>query len=95
MKTEYKSYTIEEDYRNPYSKKPEFMFYPTEEGVQHDADYVNESYRYCGNCKWADSMEEAVEIIDEIWEKAFTDEFGHFDESAYNIAMKRINQLPC
>ncbi len=63
---EYKGYTIQEDYRNPYSNKPEFMFYLTEQGVQHDADYDGEQYKYCGNCKWADSIEEAKEEIDEI-----------------------------
>lgn len=59
----FKGYTIELDYRNPYSTKPEYMFYPTHEGTQHDADYDGEQYRYCGNCKWADSIEEAKDEI--------------------------------
>jgi hypothetical protein len=61
----YKGYTIEPDFRNPYSRNPEYMFYPTEEGVQHDADLVGEDYKYCGNCQWADTVEEAKILIDE------------------------------
>lgn len=68
MATEYKSFTIEEDYRNPYSNKPEYMYYPTADGVQHDADYVNESWKYCGNCEWESSLEEAKAAIDDILE---------------------------
>lgn len=62
----YKSYTIIEDYQNPYSNKPDFMYYPTSEGAQHDADYDGESYRYCGNCRWEDSLDGAKDAIDEI-----------------------------
>lgn len=63
----YKTYTIEPDYsRIPYNKDPQYMFYPTEQGIDHDADYDGESYRYCGNCKWADSIDEAKDSIDEI-----------------------------
>lgn len=63
---QYKGFTIQEDFRNPYSSKPEFMFYPTAEGVQHDADCDQDGYRYCGNCKWASSIEEAKDEISEI-----------------------------
>lgn len=67
MKTEYKLFTIEEDYRNPYSNVPEFMFYLTSEGVQHDADCMDgESFTYTGNCKWASTLEEAKMEIDEL-----------------------------
>jgi len=62
----YKGYTIQEDFRNPYSNKPELMFYRTEEGIQHDADCDGESFKYAGNCKWAPSIEEAQDEIDEI-----------------------------
>lgn len=62
----YKNHTIVEDYRNPYSNSPEFMFYPTADGISHDADYDGESYKYCGNCKWADSIKDAQIEIDEI-----------------------------
>lgn len=62
----YKTYTIQPDFRNPYSSKPEFMFYPTADGISHDADYDGENYKYTGNCKWADSVEEAKDTIDEI-----------------------------
>lgn len=64
---EYKGYTIAEDYeRNPYNKNPEIIFYPTDQGIDHDYDYDNESWRYCGNCKWVGSVEEAMDEIDEI-----------------------------
>lgn len=70
-KIQYKGYTIEEDFdRNPYSRKPEFMFYPTEQGAQHDYDGDSEGYKYCGNCKWADDLEEAQIQIDELVEMA-------------------------
>lgn len=63
---EYKGYTIELDYRNPYSSKPEYMFYPTEQGIQHDADYDGEQYRYCGNCRWNTTIEDCEAEIDEL-----------------------------
>lgn len=60
----YKGYTIEEDYdRMPYNKEPQYMFYPTAQGVDHDMDMDSDGYRYCGNCKWADSIEEAKDLI--------------------------------
>lgn len=62
----YKGYTIEEDYRNPYNKDPEYMFYPTEQGVDHDADGDSEGYRYTGNCKWTDDVLTAKLLIDEV-----------------------------
>lgn len=63
----YRTFSIEEDYRNPYSNKPEYMYYPTEEGVQHDADCTDgESFTYCGNCKWAASIEDAKDMIDDL-----------------------------
>lgn len=68
MATEYKTYTIVEDSKNPYARQIEYMFYPTCEGVQHDMEYVNESWRYCGNCKWESSLEEAKAAIDDILE---------------------------
>lgn len=62
----YRGYTIQKDWRNPYSKAPEYMFYPTEEGIQHDGDLVGEDMVYCGNCQWASSIEEAVDTIYEL-----------------------------
>lgn len=61
---EYKSYSIQKDQRNPYGSV-EFMYYPTEQGVQHDADYDGEQYKYTGNCAWASTIEEAKSEIDE------------------------------
>ena len=63
---EYKGYTIEHDWNNPYSSEPQFMFYPTEEGLSHDMDWEGEGWIYCGNALWADSLEEAKILIDEL-----------------------------
>lgn len=49
----YKSYTM-------------FMYFPTARGIDHDAYYDGDGYTYCGNCRWADSIEEAKDEIDEI-----------------------------
>ena len=65
--TKYKGYTVQKDWRNPYDNKPEFMFYKTSDGIQHDGDCTDgESFTYCGNCKWAGSLEEAKDEIDEL-----------------------------
>lgn len=69
MITEYKGYSIEKDQRNPYGPA-EFMFYPTSEGVDHDADYDGEQYKYCGNCRWASTLEDAQYEIDALVEEA-------------------------
>jgi hypothetical protein len=62
---QYKGHTIQADFRNPYNKECEYMFYPTSEGVQHDADCDGDGYHYCGNCKWAASIDEAKDLITE------------------------------
>jgi hypothetical protein len=61
----YKGYSIVEDHdQTPYNKEPQYMFFPTDQGEQHDADCRDgESYSYTGNCKWADSIEEAKDAI--------------------------------
>jgi hypothetical protein len=64
---EYKGYSIEQDPDYDYSGHS-IIIYPTEQGIQHDEDFNGERTKYCGNCKWADSVEEAKEIIDEITE---------------------------
>jgi hypothetical protein len=63
---QYRGFTIEEDSRNPYSKEPEYMVYPTEAGVQHDADCDQDGFFYTGNCLWFSSVQEAKDEIDEI-----------------------------
>ncbi len=67
----YKAFTIEKNpsYDSLYDPR-KIMFYPTEEGINDDADYDYESgrYYYCGNCKWADTLEEAKGEIDELQE---------------------------
>jgi hypothetical protein len=64
LSVEYKGYTIVLQYEM-LSMKPVFMYYPTAEGEQHDANLDGEDYRYTGNCKWADSLEEAKDAISE------------------------------
>lgn len=86
MIIQYKGFSIEEDYRNPYSKTPDFMYYPTHEGVNHDYDLIGEDYEYRGNCKWVDSLEEAKDAIDDQVEKDFTDEHNCIDYWALNVA---------
>lgn len=66
MSIEYRGFTIQEDFRNPYSKNPEYMFYPTEQGIQHDAESNGEDMKYCGNCLWESSIDEAKAEIDEL-----------------------------
>lgn len=61
--TEYKTYSIVSDWS---FWKLKFMFYPTAEGIQHDVDSDGVDFLYVGNCKWADSIEEAKLLIDEI-----------------------------
>lgn len=61
--TEYKTFTIQLDL---YGHTYRYMFYPTEQGIQHDGDMDQDGFRYTGNCKWADSIEDAIKLIDEI-----------------------------
>lgn len=64
---EYRGYSIEQDPEwCGYSNFQRLIIYQTEQGIQHDYDGDSEGFRYCGNCKWADSVEEAQEIIDEL-----------------------------
>jgi hypothetical protein len=62
---EYKNHTIEVDPEYGFSSALRYIIYPTEQGMQHDYDYCEESFVYMGNCKWADSIEEAKLLIDE------------------------------
>lgn len=63
LPVEYKGYTIQ---RNADSNGYAFIIFPTEAGIQHDYDGDSEGSRYCGNCKWADYVQEAKAIIDEL-----------------------------
>lgn len=71
---QYKGYTIMEDpekgfdiYSNPEKgHRLELIVFPTEAGIQHDYDGDSEGYRYCGNCEWVSSIDDAKEIIDEL-----------------------------
>lgn len=64
----YRGYSIEKDSSGMYPGW--FMYYPTEQGVQHDADMDGEDYHYCGNCGWASDLDQ---VKDEIWEKVATE----------------------
>jgi hypothetical protein len=68
LKTEFLGYTIqEEDQRNPYASGSEFKFWPTHQGEQDDCDCDDgETFTYCGNGRWADTLEEAQETISEL-----------------------------
>jgi hypothetical protein len=60
----YNGYTIELDRESYIGQR--YMFYKTSEGIDHDADLDGEDYKYCGNCKWADSIQDAKNAIDEL-----------------------------
>lgn len=61
--TEYKNFSIEP---SELGYRPCYIFYPTDQGPQDDGEYEDGSFRYTGNCKWADSLSEAKLLIDEI-----------------------------
>ena len=63
MTIQYKGYTIKEDWSNPFSNKPMYKFFPTDEGEQDDADGDSEGYKYCGNGRWESSLESAKDEI--------------------------------
>jgi hypothetical protein len=58
----YKGWTIQED---PENWTDRFILFPTAEGIQHDADCDENGWHYCGNCKWADTIEDAKDLISE------------------------------
>jgi hypothetical protein len=60
---EYKGYTIQKDFCEYRGVR--WMFYKTEEGIDHQAEQDGEDMVYCGNCRWADSIEEAKDEIDD------------------------------
>lgn len=80
---QYKGYTIMEDFRNPYSNSPEYMFYPTKQGINHDADGDSEGWRYTGNCKWANFLQDAKDVIDELGYASHTDRVRRFKKFYY------------
>jgi hypothetical protein len=71
-KIEYRGYTIQEN-DDPYSTINDYIFYPTHEGIQHDADLVGEDYIYSGNCQWAESVNEAKDEIDSFLDRDLID----------------------
>jgi hypothetical protein len=60
----YRGYTIQKSDRE-YDNG--LMFFLTEQGIDHDYDYDDGSYHYCGNCEYVDSVEEAKAEIDEFY----------------------------
>ncbi len=64
---QYKGYTIEIDKEETHlSGFSQYMFYKTSEGIQHDGDFDGEDWKYCGNCKWSDCIEDCKAQIDEL-----------------------------
>lgn len=44
-----------------------FVIYPSDHaGPDHDYDWTGDGWSYCGNSKYADSINEALIIIDEL-----------------------------
>jgi hypothetical protein len=59
----YKGWTIEENPNGCFVG--ELMAYPTEQGIQHDADFDGDRYRYCGNCLFDICIDNLKDSIDE------------------------------
>jgi hypothetical protein len=83
MKTTYKNYTIQTDDAG-YYHSPKLIIFPTDQGIQHDYDYIDGSFIYMGNCKRANSIEEAISIIDEIV-PFFVETYTRENRSGLNI----------
>jgi hypothetical protein len=76
------------------------MFYPTEQGAQHDADCTDgESFTYCGNCKWESSVENCMFEIDalinsmdtvELWNITSTKRVYTFDVEAELVKFREF-----
>lgn len=60
---QYRGWTIEPSTAYPYGG---WEFYPTDEGRNEDAEWDGDSWRDCGNVKFASSLDDAK---DQIWEK--------------------------
>lgn len=56
---QYKGYTIRRD-------SGLYKFFPSADGEDDDFDLVGEDYRYCGNGKWANSVDDAKDQITSI-----------------------------
>jgi hypothetical protein len=72
-KIEYRGYTIQENLDVYYEATNDYIFYPTSEGIQHDADLVGEDYIYTGNCQWAGSVDDAKDEIDSFLDRDLID----------------------
>ena len=67
LKTEFMGYTIqEEDHSNPYASGSQFKYWPTHQGEQDDADCDDGVFHYCGNARWADTLEDAQDMIHDL-----------------------------
>jgi hypothetical protein len=63
----YKGHTIQIDpVETDNWRQTRFVIFPTNQGIDHDGDFDGESWHYCGNCKWAGSIEDAKDQIDEM-----------------------------
>lgn len=57
---QYKGFTIETDNEFHFNG---FLYYLTAQGKDHDCDMDSDGYHYCGNVKWASTIEEAKDAI--------------------------------
>lgn len=62
--TEYKGFQIQKNTES--FRKEKLIFFPADQGIDHDFDYCEESFVYMGNCKFVDTLEAAKLLIDEI-----------------------------
>lgn len=90
LPVEYKGYTIQEDVECLFSGS--LVFFPTEQGIQHDYDCEGESRRYSGNCKLADSVEEAKAFIDEFVDNELLKALDEISHWYYDYSQSK-NQL--
>jgi hypothetical protein len=69
MTMKYNGFLIEKDtYEFGYKEYTRFFFWPEDQERYDEYDLVGEDWKYCGNAKWADSWQDAMNQIDEIVE---------------------------
>src|SRR5688572_1487575 len=76
---QYKGYMI---VRHEFHRVQVFMYYPGDEGAQHDADCEDGVYKYCGNCGFASSLEESKDAISE---KIMTEQPAYLVETTVKL----------
>jgi hypothetical protein len=79
LPVEYKGYTIQEDPDYDYSGHARLVIFPTHQGIQTDFD----NDRFCGNCKWSGSIEEAKDFINDLGYASHTARVKRFKKFYY------------